>query len=302
MSTPETSTPETKATAKLVVAVSSRTIFDMRHEHAIFEKDGLEAFIDYQIQNEDEILKRGPGFYLIEKLLKLSSDKVEIEVVLVSKNNADTSIRIFNSIDHYNLKINKAAFSGGTPTHPYAKNFNAQLFLSSSPEEVQSAIQEGMAAATILESKTKSRDDSLKIAFDADAVIFDGASELIFQNHGVEAFYKHEDENSEVCLNPGPFYPFLDAVHKLQAYFPADNNPIRTAIVTARGGAPAHKRVIKSLRHLGVRVDECFFLAGSDKGRILKSFDADIFFDDQHSNCESARQHVLTGHVPFQHD
>ncbi len=177
-----------KKTNKITIAISSRTLFDLRKEHEIFEKEGLKKFVEHQIKNEENPLSKGPGFRLIQKLLKLSTDDFLIEVILVSKNNAEAAIRIFNSIEHHNLKIIKAAFSGGAPTHPYAINLEVDLFLSSSPDEVQSAIDGGIAAATILDSKNECDDGILKIAFDADAVIFDKTSEEIYIKVGIKAF------------------------------------------------------------------------------------------------------------------
>jgi len=207
-------------------------------------------------------------------------------------------LRIFNSIEHYGLSIARAAFTGGAPTAPYVASFGAQLFLSANPESVARALHDGIAAATILPSKApQATSDQLRIAFDGDAVIFGDESERVSEEQGIDAFHRNEIELVDKPLSGGPFRGFLAALHRLQEAFPAEASPIRTALVTARS-APAHKRVILTLRSWGVRLDEALFLGGRDKGPFLEAFGADIFFDDSHANVESARKHVTTGHVP----
>ncbi len=285
----------------LVVAISSRALFDLNESHDLFEREGVEAFAQHQIRNEDELLKPGIAFPLVQKLLRLnqsSPDAPHVEVILLSRNSADTGLRIFNSIEHYQLGIVRAAFTRGEPTLPYVRAFGADLFLSANPENVANALAGGIAAATILPSKTPQRQtDQLRIAFDGDAVLFGDESERISEESGIDAFHEHEKERGREPLSGGPFRGFLDALHRLQAAFPSEDSPIRTALVTARS-APAHKRVILTLRHWGVRIDEALFLGGRPKGPFLEAFGADIFFDDSPVNIESARQHVATGHVP----
>ena len=285
----------------LVVAISSRALFDLGESHALFEREGVDAFARYQIAREDELLAPGIAFPLVQKLLRLNRAPPEaphVEVILLSRNSADTGLRIFNSIEHYGLDIVRAAFTRGEPTLPYVNAFGADLFLSANPDSVAQALHAGIAAATILPSKTPRRQsDQLRIAFDGDAVLFDDEAERISESGGIDAFHRNETERVREPLSGGPFRGFLDALHKLQDAFPSENAPIRTALVTARS-APAHKRVILTLREWGVRIDEALFLGGRDKGPFLDAFGADIFFDDSAHNVESARQHVATGHVP----
>ncbi len=285
---------------KLVVAISARALFDLNESHDLFESEGLEAYRDYQMSRENELLAPGIAFPLVQKLLKLNEAPAEprVEVILLSRNSSDTGLRIFNSIEHYGLSIARAAFTGGAPTAPYVASFGAQLFLSANPESVARALHDGIAAATILPSKApQATSDQLRIAFDGDAVIFGDESERVSEEQGIDAFHRNEIELVDSPLSGGPFRGFLAALHGLQAAFPADASPIRTALVTARS-APAHKRVILTLRKWGVRIDEALFLGGRDKGPFLEAFGADIFFDDSPANVESARKHVATGHVP----
>ena len=290
-----------KSESTLVVAISSRALFDLGESHALFEREGIDAFARYQIAREDELLKPGIAFPLVQKLLRLNRAPPEaphVEVILLSRNSADTGLRIFNSIEHYGLDIVRAAFTRGEPTLPYVNAFGADLFLSANPESVAQALSAGIAAATILPSKKPSRpSDQLRIAFDGDAVLFGDESERISEEGGIDAFHRNESERASEPLSGGPFRNFLDALHKLQAAFPSESAPIRTALVTARS-APAHKRVILTLRHWNVRIDEALFLGGRPKGPFLEAFGADIFFDDSAHNVESARQHVATAHVP----
>jgi len=284
----------------LVVAISSRALFDLGESHELFEREGVDAFARYQIAREDELLAPGIAFPLVQKLLHLNraADAPRVEVILLSRNSADTGLRIFNSIEHYGLDIVRAAFTRGAPTSPYVHAFGADLFLSANPESVAQALANGIAAATILPSKAPQRQsDQLRIAFDGDAVLFGDESERVSETEGIDAFHRHETERVLEPLSGGPFRGFLDALHRLQAAFPSEASPIRTALVTARS-APAHKRVILTLREWGVRIDEALFLGGRPKGPFLQAFDADIFFDDSAVNVESARRHVATGHVP----
>lgn len=289
------------ASDKLVVAISSRALFDLAESHELFERAGLDAYREFQMSRENDLLAPGMAFPLVRKLLRLNEGVAEprVEVILLSRNSADTGLRIFNSIEHHGLQIARAVFTGGESTSPYVHAFGAQLFLSANPQSVAAALAAGIAAATILPSKAATTaSDQLRIAFDGDAVIFGDESERVSAEQGIEAFHRNEIENAEKPLSGGPFRGFLAALHRLQAAFPAgDASPIRTALVTARS-APAHKRVILTLRSWGVRLDEALFLGGRDKGPFLQAFGADIFFDDSQANVESARQHVATGHVP----
>ncbi len=287
---------------KLVVAISSRALFDLEESHELFEREGLQAYQQFQRDREDEPLEPGIAFPLVKKLLALNqhgNPKLPmIEVILLSRNSSDTGLRIFNSIERFGLEIVRAAFTNGSPPFPYIQPFGAQLFLSTHVEDVRNALSAGVAAATILPSKAAdATHDQLRIAFDGDAVIFGDESERISQEQGMEAFARNEREQAQTPLSGGPFRGFLSALHEIQSAFPPDKSPIRTALVTARS-APAHKRVILTLRQWGVRLDEALFLGGRDKGPFLQAFGADIFFDDSQHNVESARLHVATGHVP----
>lgn len=286
---------------RFTVAISSRALFALDHAHALFEREGLDAYIRHQIEHETDTLEPGIAFPLVRKLLALnrgSHDGPRIEVILLSRNSGDTGLRIFNSVEHHGLDIARAAFTSGAPPFPYIQPFGAQLFLSTHAEDVRAALNAGVAAATVLASSGSVRDsDELRIAFDGDAVVFGGDSEHVSRTEGLEAFAAHEVEHVATPLAVGPFRGFLEALHRIQSAFPAESSPLRTALVTARS-APAHKRVILTLRHWGVRIDEALFLGGRDKGPFLRAFGADIFFDDSHLNVESARQHVATGHVP----
>ncbi len=283
---------------KLVVAISSRALFNLDESHKIFTEQGIEAYAKHQQENEEVILKQGVGFMLVEKLLKLNTKKTPIDVILLSHNSADTGLRIFNSIKFYNLNITRAAFTGGESTYYLLDAFKADLFLSSNYEDVQKALESGFAAASIIASSTKDvHKTQLRIAFDGDAVLFSNEAEKVFQKQGLDAFSASEKKLANIELKSGPFKNFLQSLYNIQSAFAEKNNPIRTALVTARA-APAHERVIKTLRAWNIRIDEFFFLGGLDKGIFLKKFGADIFFDDQSKHCQSACEHVATGHVP----
>ncbi|MBE9549237.1 MAG: 5'-nucleotidase [Proteobacteria bacterium] len=285
----------------LVVAIASRALFDLDQAHKIFEQQGLEAYARYQLEHEDELLKEGVAFPLVKKLLKLNQGREQnplVEVILLSRNSADSGLRIFNTIESLGLDIVRAAFTNGEPPQQYMSAFGAQLFLSANGEDVRNTLASGFAAATILPSSNHFRHpDQLRIAFDGDAVIFSDEAERISKESGLEAFSASEKAAAHKPLQDGPFRAVLEALHRIQSAWPIENNPIRTALVTARS-APAHKRVILTLRDWGIRIDEALFLGGKQKGAFLNAFGADIFFDDQTLHCESAQAHVPTGHVP----
>lgn len=286
---------------KLVVAVSSRALFDLDESHAIFQNQGTAAYCRYQIEHENQILKPGLGFALVTKLLAINNllpGRPLVEVILLSQNSADTGLRVFNSIEHYQLGISRAAFTAGVSPYSYIPAFGADLFLSANGQDVRNALQAGFAAATIVSGSQANASSQLRIAFDGDAVLFSDESERVYQQQGLAAFAQNEREQAHKPLPEGPFKVFLTALHRIQTQFPERQSPIRTALVTARS-APAHERVIRTLRSWGIRIDEALFLGGMPKGAFLKAFAADIFFDDQQGHCDSASDHAVSAaHVP----
>ncbi|MDH5426128.1 MAG: 5'-nucleotidase [Gammaproteobacteria bacterium] len=293
--------PQKISNKKLVIAISSRALFDLEAAHEVFERDGVDAYCQYQIKHESEVLGKGVAFALVQKLLKLNNpadENIQVEVILLSRNSADTGLRVFNSIQHYGLDIVRAAFAGGEMPYRYVRPFGAHLFLSADPEDVSAALDCGLAAATILPSKAKDSDESIvRIAFDGDAVLFSDEAEQIYQSGGLAEFEASEKAAAEKPLPGGPFKEFLAALHHIQSNYPARSSPIRTALVTARC-APTHERVIKTLRAWDIRIDEALFLGGRPKGEFLAAYGADLFVDDQKGHCEVASEFVLTGHVP----
>ncbi len=285
---------------KLVIGISSRALFDLEEENRIFEEEGLESYSRYQLEHENDILKPGTGFKLVKALVDLKIDDEPVaEVIIMSRNSADTSLRIFRSIEEYGLGITRAALAGGASVEPYLGAFETDLFLSANEEDVQDAVNAGYAAGLIIPDIDYGGTEKgpIKIAFDGDAVLFSDESEKIYQAEGLEAFAEYERRNAGNPLPEGPFAKFLKTLSLIQKRFGADC-PIRTALVTARC-APAHERVIRTLRAWDVRVDEAFFLGGIDKSTILESFGADIFFDDQQVHLERASKVVPSARVPY---
>lgn len=291
---------------KLVIGVSSRALFDLTAENSIFETQGVDAYCKYQVDHENDILKKGPGFGLIEALLKINDlpgmeDKVE--VIIMSHNSPDTSLRVFNSVKHYGLNISRAVLASGASLAPYLNAFKTDLFLSAYEDDVQQAVDSGVAAGIIcckeaLEYDSEAPIGQIRIAFDGDAVLFNEESQRIYDEQGLEAFERNEALNANNPLPAGPFAHFLHTISDLQREFPPMESPIRTAIVTARS-APAHERVIRTLRAWNVRIDEAFFLGGINKAEILKAFGAHIFFDDQVANTNPASEVVPSARVPY---
>ncbi len=285
---------------RLVVAISSRALFDLEESHRIFTTEGLEAYSRYQIEHEDVVLEPGVAYGLVQKLLRLNQGAAQkrVEVILLSHNSADTGLRIFDSIQKHGLDISLAAFTNGASPWRYIEPFSADLFLSAEAADVVKALDNGYAAAAIVPSQVTTRkDQELRIAFDGDAVLFSDEAERVYQEQGLAAFAASEQAQAREPLSGGPFKNFLAALHRIQSEYPVEQAPIRTALVTARS-APAHERVIRTLRAWNIRIDEALFLGGLPKGEFLKTFGADIFFDDQKGHVEAAADFVATGHVP----
>lgn len=289
----------------LVIAVSSRSLFHIEDGNHIFETEGQEAFDRYMQEKENVPLRPGVAFPLVSKFLALNSTRGykrdRVDIVLLSRNSPDAGMRIMNSVEHYGLDIERAVFCAGSDRFRYAKALGAHVFLSANSKDVATAVQNGVAAATMLPTETEgaTSETSIRIAFDGDSVLFSSEADECYREHGLEAFRRVESEKVNVPLGEGPFRPFLEALQKLQQQFPARECPVRVGMVTARG-MPSHGRPLQTLRHWGVQVDEAIFAGGGPKGPLLKAFRADIFFDDTSKNIESAREHdILSGHVPY---
>ena len=291
---------------RLVIGVSSRALFDLTVENEIFRTQGVEAYCRYQVEHEKELLRPGNGFRLIEALLninKLPGQEGRVEVIIMSHNSPDTSLRVFHSIAHYGLDISRAVLASGASLTPYLEAFHPDLYLSADETDVQAAIDCGIAAGIICCDEIKTYGDGeklsqIRIAFDGDAVLFSDESEQIFRERGLEAFEENERIQAENPLKQGPFAKFLKTISDIQKEFRPQQAPLRTALVTARC-APAHERVIRTLRAWNVRIDEAFFLGGITKRDVLKAFGAHIFFDDQAVHTTPASEVVPSARVPY---
>jgi 5'-nucleotidase len=288
----------------LVIGISSRALFDLGAEDEIYQSQGLDAYERHQLDNEHVLLKPGAGFPLVKAILRMNAlvpGKRKTEVLIMSRNSAETSLRIFNSIDHHKLDITRAALTGGAPLAPYLKAFSVDLFLSLYEDDVQAAVDAGVAAALLYakpDNPTQDEIGQIRIAFDGDAVLFSEEAERVYETEGLDAFVEHEKKNAKRPLPEGPFAKLLKTLSHLQSEYKGSDKPIRTALVTARN-SPAHERVIRTLRALGVDLDETFFLGGMDKSEVLKAFRPHMYFDDQRVHCDRAAKLVPTGRVPW---
>jgi len=287
---------------KLVIAISSRALFNLEEENTIFDQEGLESYYKHQLKNLDNPLAKGSGFRFVQNLLAINErfDNKLIEVIILSRNNAATGLRIGRSIEHFNLDIERTGWTAGTPVARYLEAFKVDLFLSVHAQDVEEAVNSGVAAATILPHTpiTSEEGNIVKIAFDGDAVIFGDESEKVYQEGGLDAFIAHERENAKNPLSKGPFFKFLKTISEIQDKFPMESSPIRTALVTARSFS-THERVLGTLEGWGVRVDEAFFQGGVQKYEVIKAFGADIFFDDQDAHLEHASKETPSAKVPY---
>ena len=284
---------------KLVVAISSRALFDFEEENQIFEQSDDRAYMQLQLERLETPAKPGVAFSLVKKLLAFNdADAQRVEVVILSRNDPVSGMRVFRSAQHYGLPIQRGSFTRGQPPWRYLKPLNANLFLSAHLSDVRAALDAGVPAAQVYPHSALATDEhphEVRIAFDGDAVLFSDEAERVFQAQGLDAFQRHERDRAAQPLPEGPFKPLLQALHRLQL----EGTPsmrIRTALVTARS-APAHERAIRTLMQWNVEIDEAMFLGGLPKGEFLREFAPDFFFDDQTGHVDAAARHVPAGHV-----
>ncbi len=286
---------------KLVVAISSRALFDFEEENRIFESDGEAAYIALQFARLEVPAREGVAFALVKKLLAFNTAQAQrVEVVILSKNDPVSGLRVFKSAALAGLHLERGVFTRGRSPYRYLDALKANLFLSANEADVMSALDAKVPAARVYPESTQAASrhaDEVRIAFDGDAVLFSDEAERVYQKDGLHAFTRHETANARRPLPPGPFKPLLEALHRLQNEKDSSVK-IRTALVTARS-APAHERAVRTLREWNIAVDEAMFLGGLDKGAFLKAFEPDFYFDDQRGHVDSARAHVATGHVPY---
>ena len=287
---------------QLVVAISSRALFDFEEENALFDAGDDRPYIELQLARLEQLAKPGIAFRLVKKLLGFNADGVKrVEVVILSRNDPVSGLRVMKSVAGNALAIERAVFTRGREPWAYLRPLNANLFLSANPQDVRDALNEHFPAAVVYTS-TEAKDshpDEVRIAFDGDAVLFADEAERVYREKGLDAFQSHEADHATRPLPPGPFKPLLEALHRLQQ---ADDRGkvamrVRTALVTARS-APAHERAIRTLMDWNIHVDEAMFLGGLEKGPFLREFEPDFYFDDQTRHVQSAAQHVPAGHVP----
>jgi 5'-nucleotidase len=289
----------TSLDGRLIVALSSRALFDFEDENRVFEASDDRAYMQLQLQRLDQPAQAGVAFSLVNKLLAFNRQgNPLVEVVILSRNDPVSGMRVFRSCQHYGLPVERGVFTRGQSPWRYLKPLNAHLFLSTNEADVRSALAAGVPAARVYPHSARASSaypNEVRIAFDGDAVLFSDESERVYQDAGLAAFQAHEHARASTPLAPGPFKPLLEALQRLQRE-PAGAMRVRTALVTARS-APAHERAIRTLMDWHIEVDEAMFLGGLPKGEFLREFEPDFFFDDQTGHIESAAAHVPAGHV-----
>ena len=288
---------------KLVVAISSRALLDFEDENRIFERDGEDAYIALQLARLDVPAREGVAFPLVKKLLAFNTPQAQrVEVVILSKNDPVSGLRVFRSAERAGLRLERGVFTRGANPYRYLDALKANLFLSANENDVMSALDSKVPAARVYPESAQAasrHSGEVRIAFDGDAVLFSDEAERVYQKDGLDAFTRHETAHALQPLPPGPFKPLLEALQRLQAAAGTDvPMRLRTALVTARS-APAHERAVRTLMEWNIAVDEAMFLGGLDKGAFLKAFEPDFYFDDQRGHVDSARAHVAAGHVPY---
>ncbi|TWO68183.1 5'-nucleotidase [Caenimonas sedimenti] len=283
---------------KLVVAISSRALFNFEEENRIFESGDAAGYMQLQLERLDHPAAHGIAFSLIRKLLAFNDAAQRVEVVILSRNDPVSGMRVFRSAKAAGIRLERGVFTQGRPPFGYLRPLRAHLFLSANAEDVREALAAGFPAARVLTESVlagSNHPHEVRIAFDGDAVLFSDEAEQVFQAQGLQAFQDHERSKAAQPLPGGPFKPLLLALHRLQQAGDARMR-IRTALVTARS-APAHERAIRTLMDWKIQVDEAMFLGGLAKGEFLREFEPDFFFDDQTRHVDHAALHVPAGHV-----
>ncbi|WP_313300899.1 5'-nucleotidase [Diaphorobacter sp.] len=284
---------------QLVVAISSRALFDFEEENRIFDAENPQAYMQLQLDRLETPARPGVAFSLVKKLLAFNSDdRQRVEVVMLSRNDPVSGMRIFRSTQAAHIPLQRGVFTQGGAPFRYLRPLGAHLFLSANAQDVSQALQWGYPAAHVFTDSVRASDahpNEVRIAFDGDAVLFSDEAEQVFQRDGLAAFQRHETDKAAQPLPEGPFKPLLAALHRLQLA-QGTGMRIRTALVTARS-APAHERAIRTLMNWNIAVDEAMFLGGLEKGPFLREFEPDFFFDDQTGHVTSAARHVPAGHV-----
>ena len=284
---------------QLVVAISSRALFDFEEENSVFEASDDHAYMQLQLQRLEQPARAGVAFSLVNKLLAFNTGgQQRVEVVILSRNDPVSGMRVFRSAQHYGLPVQRGVFTRGRPPWRYLRPLAANLFLSTNEADVRRALAVGVPAARVYPQSARAsvaHPDEVRIAFDGDAVLFSDEAERVYQAQGLDAFQSHERDRAATPLAPGPFKPLLEALHRLQRS-PETGMRLRTALVTARS-APAHERAIRTLMQWQINIDEAMFLGGLAKGAFLREFEPDFFFDDQTGHIENAAVHVPAGHV-----
>ena len=293
----------TNLDGQLVVAISSRALFDLEEENRVFEQSDDRAYMKLQLDRLEHPAKAGVAFSLIKKLLAFNDtgnppDTQRVEVVILSRNDPVSGLRVFRSVQTHELSVARGVFTRGREPWRYLLPLQANLFLSANPDDVKAALLMGFPAATVATHSVRAKDtypNEVRIAFDGDAVLFSDEAEQVFQRDGLPAFQQHERDKAVLPLPDGPFKPLLIALQRLQQAG-TPRMRLRTALVTARS-APAHERAIRTLMNWNIEVDEAMFLGGLAKGEFLREFEPDFFFDDQTGHVNAAAQHVPAGHV-----
>jgi 5'-nucleotidase len=299
---------EERSTLPLVVGVSTRALFDLEEEHQVFQNEGVEPYARLQRERENTPLKPGTAFDVVKRLLALNRDgsKKLVDVIFLSRNSPDLSLRAFHSAEYHKLSITRGSFTSGRSVAPFVRGWGVELFLSNDDADVRAAVEAGTAAARLCPPPVIGRedpDDEVRIALDGDAVVFSDASDQIYKSQALEGFLAHERENAEVPMDPGPFGRFLKNLSEVRSNSRRSDGSsrVRIGIVTARN-APAHERVVHTLRAWGTPADEAHFVGSYSKASILQAFGAHIFFDDQEKHVLGAAPVVPAGLVPGAHD
>ncbi|WP_210395665.1 5'-nucleotidase [Motiliproteus sediminis] len=295
---------------RLVIGLASSALFDLDESDKVFRVKGERAYRVYQREHQHQPLRPGVAYPFVRRLLALNAlapDNPPVEVVLLSHNDPDTGLRVFKSIEHYGLGMTRAVFLQGRSPHDYIPAFNISLFLSANEADVREAVAKGFPAGLVLRSYAAddAEDDELRLAFDFDGVLADDEAEAVYQSGDLDQFKQYERERVDQPHSPGPLQGFLSKIAQIQQLEQAraESDPgyqprLRVAIVTARN-APAHERVINTMRSWEIMVNDAFFLGGVEKRRVLEVLKPHIFFDDQRLHLDAAAEISPAVHIPF---
>ncbi len=263
------------APSPLVVGLVPRALFDLGAEDEVLRTGGPDALRRQRAEREEELLDPGRGLGLARALGHLDPGAARrVELVLLSRESADTSLRVVSSARRHELEIMRAVFTGGQPLDPYLAALRVDLFLCNDESEARAALDAGISAGVVCDGGELAREGESEIR-----VAFDGDAELFADDGEAGEAADPASRSAGRGAPPASFARLLGAL----AMFGSDGRGrgprLRTALVSSRTGA-VQERMLRTLRRFGLQLDEAFFVGDLPKSEILAAFRPHVAFGE----------------------